>query len=145
MAKILKISLLLLFSLFLVMGAVNSVKANDDAVMGTEKTDSTGGSGNSGKKADLANPLKVDSPQKLIGQIINSLLGIVGSLALLMFIWGGFQWMTAAGNDEKVSKGKRTLVWAALGMVVIFSSYALVSYLINNVIKPSNSAVESKK
>jgi len=144
MAKILKISLLLLFSLFLVMGAVNSVKA-DNTVMGTQKTDSTGGSGNSGKKADLANPLKVDSPQKLIGQIINSLLGIVGSLALLMFIWGGFQWMTAAGNDEKVSKGKRTLVWAALGMVVIFSSYALVSYLINNVIKPSNSAVESKK
>jgi len=69
------------------------------------------------------------APQKLIGKVINAILGIVGSLALAMFIFGGFTWMTAAGNAEKVKKGKDILVWATLGLVIIFSSYALVKFV----------------
>ncbi|MFA6551050.1 MAG: hypothetical protein WCV41_00760, partial [Patescibacteria group bacterium] len=42
----------------------------------------------------------------LIGRVINGVLGIVGSLALLMFIYGGLLWMTSAGSDEKVKRGK---------------------------------------
>ncbi|MBU2474388.1 pilin [Patescibacteria group bacterium] len=78
----------------------------------------------------LNNPLKTDSPQALIGKIINAALGIVGSLALVMFIYGGFMWMMAGGNAERVQKGKDTLVWAALGLVIIFSSYALVRFVL---------------
>ncbi|MBU1987477.1 MAG: pilin [Patescibacteria group bacterium] len=78
----------------------------------------------------LENPLKTDSPQALIGKIINAALGIVGSLALVMFIYGGFMWMMAGGNAERVQKGKDTLVWAALGLVIIFSSYALVRFVL---------------
>lgn len=103
---------------------------------GSNTTGGTGGNGGgTATNITLDNPLgNVNTPQKLIGQIINSVLGLVGSIALLMFIWGGFQWMTAAGSSEKVEKGKKTLMWAALGMVVIFSSYALVTYVIKNVI-----------
>ena len=35
--------------------------------------------------------------------------------------------MTAAGNQEKVTKGRDVLVWAAVGLFIIFSSYALVN------------------
>ncbi len=68
-------------------------------------------------------------PQTLIGKIINAVLGIVGSIALVMVIYGGFIWMTAAGNQEKVTKGRDVLVWAAVGLVIIFSSYALVKFV----------------
>jgi len=44
------------------------------------------------------------TPQTLIGKVINAVLGIVGSLALLMFIYGGFTWMLAGGNQEAVTK-----------------------------------------
>jgi len=70
----------------------------------------------------------------LIGRIIKAILGVVGSLALVMFIYGGFLWMTSSGNRDKVEKGKNTLVWATIGMVVIFASYALVKFVLGDVL-----------
>ncbi len=85
---------------------------------------------------NLTNPLGTGTtPQALIGRIINAVLGIVGSIALAMFIYGGFTWMTSSGNSEKVQKGKDILIWAALGLVVIFASYALVKFVIFTAIK----------
>ncbi len=69
------------------------------------------------------------TPQTLIGKIINAVLGVVGSIALLMFIYGGFVWMTAAGNEQSVTKGKNILIWATVGLIIIFSSYALVKFV----------------
>lgn len=88
----------------------------------------------------LENPLGDEaedaSPQIIIGRVINTVLGIVGSLALLMFVYGGFTWMLAAGNNERVEKGKNILVWATLGLVVIFASYALVEFVIKGLTGP---------
>lgn len=79
----------------------------------------------------LSNPLGGDTtPQVLIGRIINAVLGLVGSLALVMFIYGGMIWMTAAGASEKVQKGKDILIWATIGMIVIFSSYAITKFVL---------------
>ena len=77
----------------------------------------------------LTNPLGDDNPtpQALIGRVINATMGLVGSLALAMFIYGGFTWMMASGNDQRVQKGKDILIWATVGLIVIFSSYALVN------------------
>jgi len=69
----------------------------------------------------------------LLGKIINSVLGITGSLALVMFIYGGITWMTSAGNQEQVSKGKNIIIWAAIGIVIIFTSYALVKFVLTTV------------
>jgi uncharacterized membrane protein YjfL (UPF0719 family) len=43
-----------------------------------------------------------------------------------MFIYGGFTWMLAAGSAEKVKKGRDIIIWAAIGLVIIFSAYAIV-------------------
>jgi hypothetical protein len=81
------------------------------------------------------NPLgTVTKPQQLVGKIISAILGIIGTIALLMFIYGGFIWMTAAGNEKKVSSGRDILIWAAIGMAVVFTSYAAVKFLISDVI-----------
>ena len=84
----------------------------------------------SGGVVSLTNPLTGAStnlePQVLIGKVINAALGVVGSLALVMFIYGGFTWMLAAGNAEAVKKGKDIIIWATIGLVIIFSAYALV-------------------
>jgi hypothetical protein len=89
-----------------------------------------------GNTVDLPNPLPgVTSVPLLIGNIVKTALGIVGSLALVMFIYGGFVWMLAAGNEQAVEKGKNVLVWAAVGLVVIFASYSLVNFVINAITK----------
>lgn len=72
--------------------------------------------------------------QALIGRIIKGVLGLVGSLALAMFIYGGFTWMLAAGNPSSVEKGKQILIWATIGLIVIFSSYALVQFVFVDVL-----------
>lgn len=92
--------------------------------------DSSGGSSNTVK---LDNPLpNVTSPQVLIGNIIKAAMGIIGSLALAMFIFGGVLWMTSAGNAERVTKGKQTIIWATIGMIVIFAAYAVVNFIITS-------------
>ncbi|MCX6797989.1 MAG: pilin [Candidatus Falkowbacteria bacterium] len=87
-------------------------------------------------QACIDNPIKVYSPQALIGQIIDVVLGIVGSLALVMFVFGGITWMTSSGSPEKIKKGRDILIWAAIGLVIIFSSYALVNFVIKGIAHP---------
>lgn len=83
----------------------------------------------------LTNPLSsVKSPQGFVGKIINAVMGVVGSLALLMLIFGGLTWMTAGGSQEKVKKGVDIIIWSTLGLAVIFLSYVLVKFLLDNVI-----------
>ena len=81
----------------------------------------------------ISNPLDVDTPQALIGRVINSILGIVGSLALVMFIYGGLIWMTSSGSSDKVKQGRDIILWAAIGLVIIFSAYGLVRFVIQGV------------
>jgi len=76
------------------------------------------------------NPLGVTSVPRLIGNVIKTVLAIVGALALAMFIYGGFTWLTSGGSAEKIKKGKDILMWAVIGLVVIFASYSLVDFLL---------------
>jgi hypothetical protein len=80
--------------------------------------------------ATLANPLGESDLRLIIGNLIQSLLGLVGVIALVMFVWGGMQWMLSMGDSKKVEKGKQTLIYAFMGLVVIFTAYTLVSTLI---------------
>jgi len=84
-----------------------------------------------GYSEDLNNPLGIKNVNSLIGRAINSLMGIVGALALLMFVYGGLVWMTSSGSQDKVKKGKDIMLWAAVGLVIIFSAYGLTKFVIN--------------
>ncbi len=81
----------------------------------------------------IPNPLgtgvNAETVPGLINRVIIAILGIVGALALLMFVWGGLLWMTSAGNADQVKKGRDTLVWASIGLLIIFASYTLVTTL----------------
>lgn len=58
------------------------------------------------------------------------ILGISGSLALLMFLYGGFLWITSAGNEKKVQEGKDTITKAVIGLAIIFGAYAFITFII---------------
>jgi hypothetical protein len=125
--------------------ACGSSGGTPDTFTPTTTTPATGGTPTAGS---LTNPLSgactsidpktPDAGQKcvqlIIGNVIKAALGIVGSIALLMMTYGGYRWLTAMGNSEKVEKGKDTLIWSALGLVVIFGAYAITSYIIEKLI-----------
>ena len=76
--------------------------------------------------ATLTNPLGTTNIRTVIGRLITSLLGVTGSIALLMFVYGGFLWLISAGVPDKVKKGKEVMKWAVLGLVVIVGAYTIV-------------------
>lgn len=82
---------------------------------------------------ELPNPLGTDNPNILVGNIINFILGFVGTIALILFIYGGFTWMLSAGSPDKVKKGKNIIVWAVIGLFVVFTAYILVRFVIQGV------------
>lgn len=68
---------------------------------------------------------------ELIGNIIDILLGLVLTIAILFLIIGGFFYITSAGDESKVKKGKQTLTYAVLGIALVMLSYTIV-YVINS-------------
>ncbi|MFA5945832.1 MAG: pilin [Patescibacteria group bacterium] len=58
------------------------------------------------------------------------ILAISGSVALLMFFYGGFTWVTSMGNAKNVEKGKEIITRAVIGLAIIFGAYAFVNFLI---------------
>src|SRR3989339_164984 len=105
------------------------------AVIGQPVPDVTNNPANTnpGTPATLSDPLnlpKDSGVQVLIGRVINAALGVVGSLALLMFVYGGLLWMASGGNDEKVKQGREILIWATAGLALVFFSYVLVRFVI---------------
>jgi len=80
--------------------------------------------------ATLTNPLGTTNIRTVIGRLITALLGVTGSIALLMFVYGGFLWLISAGSPEKVKKGKEVMKWSVLGLVVIVGAYTIVRAVI---------------
>ena len=65
----------------------------------------------------------------VIKSFINWMLGMLALIALVVLLWGGFQMVTAAGDDAKYKKGFKILQQAAIGLVFIGVSWLLVSVI----------------
>ena len=87
----------------------------------------------------LPNPIKpeytVDDIPKLIGKLLIPVLGIIGSITLLVFVYGGFVWMTSGGSPEKIKKGTNAMLYAAIGLCIIFSAYGIITIVTKEFIK----------
>jgi len=77
----------------------------------------------------LINPLAGQTVPSLFGNITRAVLGEIGVVALILFIYAGVKWMTARGNPEQVKKATQIMVWATLGLIMIFSSYILLEFV----------------
>ncbi len=62
--------------------------------------------------------------------VIILILGISGTVALLMFIYGGWNWVFAQGRPEYIQAGKDTMKHAIIGLAIIFGAYALINFAI---------------
>ena len=65
----------------------------------------------------------------LIADIIAVILGFVGTIAFIIFLMGGFLWLTARGNDDQVKKAKMYMTNALIGIIVIVLAYSITFYV----------------
>ncbi|MFH1207068.1 MAG: Ig-like domain-containing protein [Patescibacteria group bacterium] len=68
--------------------------------------------------------------ESTIIKILQWALGLLGLVAVIIIMYGGFVWLTAAGNEEKIKKAKRILRDAVIGLVIIMLAWAIVTFII---------------
>ena len=97
--NIFKKSYLLIISVFIIGFPLFNIRAN-------------------GTTGEITNPLKATSFTKLISDIAAWVFMLAIPLATLMFLIGGFMFMVSGGNEEKVTRAKKTMLWAAVGLAI---------------------------
>lgn len=92
------------------------------------------GPAEAGTPKTLPDPLGGANIHSIIGNVIKTFSGIVGSIALLMFVYGGIMMILSGGDTTKVANAKKILVNAAIGIVLIFAAYTFVSAIIDAIL-----------
>ncbi len=67
-----------------------------------------------------------------VARIINVVLGLLGTIALVIIIYAGFLWMTAGGSEDKSEKARGILFAAVIGLAIILSAYAITRFVVEN-------------
>lgn len=75
----------------------------------------------SGEEANVAGVVKT---------IADALLGIIGAVAVIMLIIGGFRYVVSAGDSSALESAKNTIIYAIVGIVVAFMAYAAVRFIV---------------
>lgn len=77
----------------------------------------------------------------LVSTVVNIILwvlGILGLVAVIMILIGGFRWMTAGGNEEKVETAKKILTAAIIGLIIVLLAWAIVTFALGTLNNTAN-------
>lgn len=69
------------------------------------------------------------TPADYAAKIILVMLTIVGPLFLILIIYSGVVWMTSGGEVDKITKAKKTIIYAIIGLIIIFSAYSIAYFV----------------
>lgn len=78
-----------------------------------------------------------DSLSKLGNKVVNLFSLIIGVIAIIMIIYGGFRYITSGGASERVGNAKNTLIYAIVGLIIV----ALAQIIVHFVLNQTNTAV----
>jgi len=85
--------------------------------------------------AALAQKIPTPPPVRLFGgtladvltNVSNGILGIAGVIAVVVLIVGGFQYASAAGNEDQIANAKKTITYAVIGLVIVALALVIVN------------------
>lgn len=83
--------------------------------------------------ADSAGLSSGDLPTT-IAAIIRVMLGFLGIVAVIIILIGGFKWMTAGGNDDKVKIARKYMISGIIGLVIVLSAFAIAQFVISSIV-----------
>ncbi len=102
---------------------------------GTNEAADTG-SGTGCDAAGTGDPTTSLGP--LARKIVNFFTIVVGAIAIIMVIYGGFRYITSGGDSGKVGSAKNTLIYAIVGLIIVALAQVLVHFVINTATDPNN-------
>lgn len=79
--------------------------------------------------------------RETIASIIRVAMGLLGIVAVGIILIGGFTWMTAGGNEDKVGEAKKWIFAGVIGLAIILSAYALANFIITQLVAATTTGV----
>lgn len=67
--------------------------------------------------------------KKTVLNIVQLVLGLMTLIAVVLVIYGGFVWLTSAGNEDNIEKAKRIISAAVVGLIIILLAWAVVIFV----------------
>ena len=131
MKKILLKKVVVLAMALMVMTPVLSFSLPAIAVTGPDVWGTDTGNPEGEDVVTQANGLAVKDPRAIAAQIINIVLGFLGIVAVIIILLGGFKWMTAGGNEDKVGEAKKLIMAGVIGLIIILASFAIAKFVLD--------------
>lgn len=78
---------------------------------------------------------KQTTVEPIISTVISVILSFLGVIFLILMVYGGYTWMMAAGNEEKVKKAKLLIQAAVLGLLIVVGAYAITVFIMGRLAK----------
>ena len=92
------------------------------------------GSSSTAGGIDLVNNGTGDELENNVINIINGVIAVLGLVCVVVMIIGGVNYMTSSGDAGKVKKAKDTILYGLIGLVVCVLAFAVVNFVIKNII-----------
>jgi len=73
-------------------------------------------------------------PRIVVARIINVAMLFLGIIAVVIILLAGFKWMTAGGNEDKVSEARKLMGAGVIGLVIVLSAWGIASFLLDKLI-----------
>lgn len=74
-----------------------------------------------------------------ISKVINVALSMLGIVAVVIVLLGGFKWMTAGGNEEKTGEARKLIFAGIMGLAIVLSAFAIAQFVLKQLYIATNS------
>lgn len=120
-------------------GSIFSAAVSTPATQAQNSTPTDFGVGQIDNSTQLGDRNLIDT----VSQIINVALGLLGIVAVVVILIGGFKWMTASGNEEQVDEARDVIFQGIIGLAIVLSAWAITRFVISNLSEATGSGTGS--
>lgn len=134
-----KIKIIIFSALILAVGQMFLIQGVPDANAESLWEKQTG-MGDGGKEIGEAFGETSETPKDIrvtVAGIVKVVLGFVGLILVILIISAGYKWMTAGGNEEKITEAKEMLTRAAIGLLIILMAWGITEFVTSYLFKAS--------
>ena len=76
-------------------------------------------------------PTELIGPEGVFTRITNVVLYIVGTISVIMLVWGGVRYIISGGDSKKITDAKNTILYAIIGLIIAVLAFAIVNFVLN--------------
>jgi len=78
----------------------------------------------------------------IMAKVLTTFLSLLAIIFIVLIVLAGYNWMTAGGEEQKVTKAKDSIQKAVIGLIIIMSAYVITAFVFNNLPAGGGSSID---